>query len=140
MRSVVNDQSAWKNSGVGDFPVTRAHHGKVYASRVRAAHGQIVSKKYNDGKKKMPTSASKSIRAEEKRPWVGRISFFPGHPWAYPRLAGETDGESLLSRRFTARFAQTISQERLVRRGARIAGYVFETVTTIVRSAMDLSA
>ena len=76
VRSVVNDQSAWKNSGVGDFPVTRAHPGKVYASRVRAAHSQIVSKKYNDGKKKMPTSASESNKDGKSGLGSGGSRFF----------------------------------------------------------------
>ena len=78
-------------------------------------------------RKKCQRQLAKVIRTE-KAPWVGRIwFFFLGTLGLIRAWRGETDGESLLSRRFTARFAQIISQERLVRRGARIGGYVFET-------------
>jgi hypothetical protein len=76
----------------------------------------------------MPTSASESNKDGKSGLGSGGSGFFfLGTLGLIRAWRGETDGESLLSRRFTARFAQTISQERLVRRGARIGGYVFET-------------
>jgi hypothetical protein len=79
-----------------------------------------------------------------KKVALGRedLVFLPGHPWAYPRPTGRSRCKEFAFFGFVA--SRPGLHRQLVksglRRGARIGGYVFETVTTIVRSAMDLSA